>query len=388
MRICHLADTHLGFRQLHRVDDAGRNVREQDVYRAFSEAIDTIVELRPDTVVHAGDLFDSYHPSTAALGVALDGLRRLSDAGIPIVIIAGNHSTPRVAAAEHIFGVLERFGGVHVVYRGTQVVRIAAREGDGTLAVRAIAHDNDPEVMASALRGSRPTHDADFDVLVAHVGLDGVGKLVGAEAGSVEVSGETLDAAANFDYVALGHLHKYEAVRENAAYAGSIERLSWADTPKTAPYKGILEVDLAAGRMSPDYLRLHPLAVRAQITLPPVDASTTDDLTAAIIGRAQAAGDELDGAVVRLQITNVSAAELSAVDHRAVAAAYARCLHFERDAQPTSGSVAANAAPALRDFLLAWAAEHAPKAPADELIARALTFLAQADQQLATETSP
>lgn len=387
MRICHLADTHLGFRQLHRVDDAGRNVREQDVYRAWNEAIETIVELRPDAVVHAGDLFDSYHPSTAALGVALDGLRRLEGAGIPIVIIAGNHSTPRVTAAEHIFGVLERFGGLHVVYRGTQIIPIAARDGEATLAVHAIAHDNDPDVMAEALRAARPTGEADFDVLVAHVGLDGVGKLVGAEAGSVELSGEALDEAADFDYVALGHLHKYDAVRENAAYAGSIERLTWADTPKTTPYKGILEVDLAAGPMSPDYLRLHPLSVRAQLTLPAIDASKTDDLTAAIIARAQAAGDELDGAMVRLQITSVSAAELSPVDHKAVAAAYARCLHFERDAQPTSGSAAAGAAPVLRDFLLAWAAEHAPKAPVEELIARTETFLAQADQQLAAETS-
>ncbi len=132
MRIVHLADTHLGFRQLHHVDATGRNVREQDVYRAFERAIDTIVELKPDAVIHAGDLFDSYHPSSAALGVALDGLRRLREAGIPVVIIAGNHSTPRVAAAEHIFGVLERFGGVHVVYRATEVIEFTSRDRQGT----------------------------------------------------------------------------------------------------------------------------------------------------------------------------------------------------------------------------------------------------------------
>lgn len=384
MRICHLADTHLGFRHLHRVDDAGRNEREQDVNRAWNAAIDTIVELAPDAVVHAGDLFDSYHPSTAALGVALDGLRRLHEAGIPVVIIAGNHSTPRVAAAEHIFGVLQRFGGVHVVYRGTQVVRIPARDGDATLAVHAIAHDNEPEAMAEALRAARPTDDADFHVLVAHVGLDGLGQVVGAEAGSVTLSGETLADAGDFDYIALGHLHKFAPARENAAYSGSLERLSWADD---APRKGVVEVDLAAGRMSADYLRLHPVPTRAHVTLLAVDAAQVDDLTAAVLARADEAGETLNGAMARLTIKNVSAAEWNAVDHKAVAAAYSCCLHFEREPQLTGQSAVADAPPELRDFLLAWAAQHAPKAPAEELVARAEAFLAQADQALIAESS-
>jgi DNA repair exonuclease SbcCD nuclease subunit len=385
MRICHLADTHLGFRQLHRVDDAGRNERELDVYRAWTAAIDKIVELRPDAVVHAGDLFDSYHPSTAALGVALDGLRRLHEVGIPVVIIAGNHSTPRVAAAEHVFGVLERFGGVHVVYGGTQVIEITAREGSSTLAVHAIAHDNEPEVMAAALRAARADAGADFHVLVAHVGLDGLGQVVGAEAGSVTLSGEDLAGAGGFDYIALGHLHKFAPARENAAYSGSLERLSWADD---APHKGIVEVDLAAGRMSADYLRLHPVPTRAHLTLPAIDAAQVDDLTAALLARAEEGGEALKDAMVRLTIRNVSAAEWNAVDHKAVAAAYSVCLHFEREPQLTGQAAAAAApAPALRDFLLTWVAEHAPKAPAEQLVTRAEAFLAQADQALIAEAS-
>jgi exonuclease SbcD len=383
MRICHLADTHLGFRQLHRVDDAGRNERELDVYRAWNAAIDTIVALEPDAVVHAGDLFDSYHPSTAALGVALDGLRRLHEASIPVVIIAGNHSTPRVAAAEHIFGVLERFGGVHVVFGGTEVINITSRDGSATLAVHAVAHDNEPETLAGALRDARPS-DAQFNVLVAHVGLDGLGQVVGAEA-SVMLPGETLAGAGDFDYIALGHLHKYAPARENAAYSGSLERLSWADD---APHKGVLEVDLAAGRMSAAYLRLHAVPTRAHITLPAVDAARVDDVTASLLARAEEAGEALEGAMVRVTIRNVSAAEWNAVDHKAVAAAYAGCLHFERESQLTvHAGEGGEAAPVVRDFLLDWAAKHAPKAPAEELVARAEVFLAQADQALIAESS-
>ena len=374
MRIVHFSDTHLGFRQLHRVNDAGRNQREQDVYDAFERAIDTIIELAPAVAIHSGDLFDSYHPSSAALTVALDGLRRLREAGIPVVVVAGNHSSPRVAATAHVFGVLERFGGAHMVYGGPREVRV------GEVAVHAIPHDNDPHRLAAALRAARPSADAGFNVLIAHVGLDGLGKVVGAEAGSVTVSGEVLAGTGDFDYIALGHLHKFAPACANAAYAGSLERLSWADD---APVKGIAEVDLAAGRRSPHYLELHPVEGRRFVTLEPVDAATVSNLSDAIIARAD--GTDLAAAMVRLSVRNVSVADWNAVDHKAIAEAYAAGLHFEREPQligamPTS---AAAAAPGLRDFLLGWAGEHAPGLDPDNFVARAEAFIALADQELA-----
>lgn len=378
MRIVHLADTHLGFRQYRYLNDSGRNHREQDVYDAFEQAIDLIIELRPQAVIHAGDLFDSYHPSSAALGVALDGLARLRDEQIPVVIIAGNHSTPRAAGAEHIFAVLERFGGLHVVYDATQVVHLG---DDHRLAVHAIPHDNDPERLAASLREARPDTDARFNVLVAHVGLEGLGQIVGSEAGGITLSAETLADADGFDYIALGHLHKLAPVRDNAAYAGSLEQLSWADD---APLKGLIAVDLAADRFSADYLRPQPIPGRIHITLDPIDAATLDhSLTEAIIARGQDV--DLTYAMVRLTVLNVSVADWNAVDHRAIAAAYKACLHFEREPHYIGASTpSAEATPQLRDFLHTWLAEHAPRTDADNFVARAEGFLSLADQELAS----
>lgn len=373
MRIVHLADTHLGFRHLHRVNPAGRNEREQDVYDAFNEAIGKIVELAPAAVVHAGDLFDSYHPSSAALGVALDGLQRLREAGIPVVVIAGNHSTPRGATAEHVFAVLERFGGAHIVYSGAREVRI------GGLAVHAIAHDNDPERLTAALRAARPTSNADFNVLVTHVGLDHLRQVVGPEAGSLTLPGDALAGAGDFDYIALGHLHELAGARDNAAYAGSLGQLSWADKAKV---KGFVEVDLDANRHSADYLTPHPIEGRPFITLDPIDAATVPSLSDAIIARAD--GVELDGAMVRLSVHNVSVADWNAVDHKAIAEAYARCLHLEREAQFVGDATSsAEAAPQLRDFLRDWLAEHAPTLDVEDFIARAESCLSLADEELA-----
>jgi DNA repair exonuclease SbcCD nuclease subunit len=381
MRVVHLSDTHLGFRQLHRVDDAGRNVREQDVAHAFTEAIDRAITLAPDAVIHSGDLFDSHHPSAAALGVALDGLARLRAADIPIILIAGNHETPRALAAEHIFSVLERFGeGVHAVHAGPEAIRV------GGLAVHGIPYDNDLARMTEAIRAARPDPNAEASVLVAHVGLAGLGGVVGPEA-SLAISGEALADSHAFNYVALGHLHKFAPVADNAAYAGSTERLSWADD---APVKGLVEVDLARDPTDRGYLVRHALHVRPHLELEPVDAAQAGDLTAAIVARAAEAGPgALCGAVVRLWVRNVTAADWNAVDHQAIAAAYAECLHFERRAEPRGALADARTAdavaiPALREFLLRWPGAQARGVDPEDFVARAEGFVALADEELAT----
>jgi DNA repair exonuclease SbcCD nuclease subunit len=57
MRLVHLSDLHLGFRQYQRLTPTGVNQREADVALAFRRAVDRTVELRPDLVLVAGDVF-------------------------------------------------------------------------------------------------------------------------------------------------------------------------------------------------------------------------------------------------------------------------------------------------------------------------------------------
>lgn len=126
MKIIHLADTHLGFRQYAgKLDlDRGLNQRECDVYDAWQRAVDIAIDRNPGLVIHAGDLFDSSRPTPFAITQALDGFRRLREAGIPVVVIAGNHSTARFRSAHgSVFQILERFG-IHAVWNGPQTIRI------------------------------------------------------------------------------------------------------------------------------------------------------------------------------------------------------------------------------------------------------------------------
>ena len=99
MKIIHFSDTHLGFSDLDVTNSEGVNQREADFYKAFSDVIDAILEIRPDYVIHTGDLFHRASPSNRAITFAMMQLKRLQEAKMPLVIIAGNHSTPRTSTS-------------------------------------------------------------------------------------------------------------------------------------------------------------------------------------------------------------------------------------------------------------------------------------------------
>ncbi|HEU5311052.1 MAG TPA: DNA repair exonuclease, partial [Candidatus Eisenbacteria bacterium] len=112
MKIAHLADIHLGFRQYHRLTPNGINQREADVANAFRSVIDQVIEARPDAVLVAGDLFHAVRPTNAAIIFAFRQFQRLREAlpEVPVVIIAGNHDTPRSSETGSILRLYEELG--------------------------------------------------------------------------------------------------------------------------------------------------------------------------------------------------------------------------------------------------------------------------------------
>ena len=97
VKLAHIADPHLGARQYHRQTPTGINQREADVAQAFRAAVDGVIAARPEVVVVAGDLFHTVRPTNAAIVFAFRQFQRLREAlpEAPIVLIAGNHDTPR-----------------------------------------------------------------------------------------------------------------------------------------------------------------------------------------------------------------------------------------------------------------------------------------------------
>ncbi len=253
MTLLHFSDTHLGFQAFEAVNDAGVNTREQDVYDAFEHVMDRILALRPDVVVHSGDFFHRPSPSNRALTFGLEQLRRISDAGIPVVLIAGNHEAPKTVFTSPILKALRTIPGIFPVFEE----KYALFEWDG-LAIHALPHINDLRRQDTEIEHleARP---GVFNVLLLHTSLGKDFRM--EEYGEQMFPPEAYDRLQNFQYIALGHWHQYQPVtlHPNAWYSGSTERFSDAE----AGYeKGFILLDTDTGQH-----RFEPIPTRPWLKL-------------------------------------------------------------------------------------------------------------------------
>ncbi len=238
MRIFHFSDTHLGFQAFDRVTDTGVNAREQDVYDAFRHVVERILELRPDVVLHSGDFFHRPSPSNRALTFALEQLRRLCDARIPIVIIAGNHETPKTIYNSPILRALRSLDCVYPMFGDTW----EKFEFDDAV-VHGVPHINDTRLLHQELERLQPV-PGKFNALMLHTSLGK--RFLMEEYGEQVFPAEFEAKLAGFQYIALGHWHNCQKIDLHpcAWYAGSTERLS--DT-EIGSEKGFLMLDIGAG---------------------------------------------------------------------------------------------------------------------------------------------
>jgi DNA repair exonuclease SbcCD nuclease subunit len=303
MRLIHFSDTHLGFAESSKVDPATQiNVREQDAYAAFNAIIEQAVALKPDLVIHAGDLFHSARPSNRAITTAAVGFRRLGSAGIPLVLIAGNHSVPRVATAGCIFDVWQVLPGIYSAHRGQyEVLEI------GAAAIHCVPHVATEAALAAELGKVQPRLDKRFNVLVMHGAVRRAGEAGAAmEFNEVVVEQERLGRFAGFDYVALGHYHRRLQVAPNAHYSGSPERFH---VDEAGYEKGFLEVDLEAHKPT-----FHAVATRAIVKLPLINCrgqAFEDILDAVRAGLVKHGG--APGAIVVVRLEDIDVVNLTAV---------------------------------------------------------------------------
>jgi DNA repair protein SbcD/Mre11 len=319
MKIIHLADTHLGYKNFSGKVDSVRNLnqRECDVYDAWHAAVDLAIQRQPDVVVHAGDLFDSSRPSPRAIVEALNGFGKLRDADIPTVVIAGNHSTPRFRSGGSVFEILREFG-IRAIWSEPETLRING------IALHCVPHEPQAEQLLDDIRSLKLDAKADANVLVLHAGLEGVRQDY-HEVNEIALAPEELTKG-EFDYVALGHLHKFNAPQVNAAYAGSLERLDFGDADGD---KGLVEVDLNAGAGSNDFLRLHPIATRPMLDLMvPCEGLSPVEVLEALTTATE--GAALDGAVVRVRFDSIQRDVYHALDLAAVEELFEPCLHVVR----------------------------------------------------------
>lgn len=293
MKICHLADLHLGFRRYYRETPDGTNVREYDVALAFQRAIADVIAQRPDVVLFAGDVFHRVRPPNGAIILFENELARLR-AALPdavVVVIAGDHDTPRENETGFILPVAQRFG-VHVALSEPVVIPVP---GGSITAVP----------NAAVTRMPAPPDGPGHHVLCSHGDIAGYG----APAPERGLDPDALERA-GWSFVALGHYHVSCAVRPRVWYAGALEYTStdvWSELRKQCELgvdgKGYLSVQLGAEAAVVEFRPIGP--ARRHLDLEPIDATglSLEQINAALAERLDSI--EIDGACVRLVVREI-----------------------------------------------------------------------------------
>ncbi len=327
VRIAHLADAHLGVRQFQRLTPDGVNQREADVAAQFGRAVDAVIARGPDLVVIAGDLFHSVRPTNRSIVEAFSQLARLRRElpGAPVVLIAGNHDTPRSTESGSI---LQLMAGLGVDVADGERRRLTYPHlGLGVLAVPHAA-------LLAGDRDFRPDPACRLNLLVTHPEMTGYFPERGeSDYGGVRVDPDVLGG--EWSYVALGHYHVASQVAPRAWYCGSLEFTSpniWDEAEverQRGVTKGLLLADLETGAV--ERVALPPS--REVQDLPALDAAGMGarELDAAIEGRLAGVAGGIAGTVTRLVVWNVPRDLAHALDHGALRATRAAALHFQLD---------------------------------------------------------
>ncbi len=254
----HIADTHIGVETYGRLDPAtGLNTRVLDFTACLEYAFDEAIERQVDFVVFSGDAYKACDPSATHQRQLAICVHRLSSAGIPLVIVIGNHDAPVAFGKANSVDIFRTLGtkGVHVADSDC-IIDLDTRSGPVQVACLPWLHRSHLLAMedhknliesdllqhlqqlgARIVDGLSARVDTRYPVvLAAHVAVADA-LLSGSEQTAVigrdPIFLTSTLARPAFDYVALGHIHRHQDMNAGATppvvYSGSIDRIDFGE---------------------------------------------------------------------------------------------------------------------------------------------------------------
>ena len=241
MLFSHISDMHLGLVQY------ASEEREQDVYLAFNESIDTSIKDHVDFVIFAGDIFNVPNPSGTAIVQMGNALKRLKQNNIDSFFILGEHDISRVRSTPipYVYHNLEfskYIGqGTPIEYKGILLA------GFDKIRKTEISQYEEKFAQVDKIANEHTGHK----ILVLHQGITEFNKFAGEL--------QSTDLPKNFTYYAMGHLHdtdikNFNHLKGPISYPGSIE-LTTSEGIKEAK-KGFFEVDISQKEATPNWIQL------------------------------------------------------------------------------------------------------------------------------------
>ena len=328
IRLLHIADIHIGMENYGRTDpQTGLNQRVMDFLRRLTDAVDYALDHEIDVVIFAGDAYKTRDPNPTYQREFARRMKRIADAGIPVVMLVGNHDLPAVAqkaTSISIFNTLD----VPNTFVGDRekLWQITCRRGQ-PLQVATVPYPLKSRLLADeALRGQSidetdALHAADPGgqypragrrgapaadvpaVLTGHFSVQEASQgserniMIGRDVAVPR--GVLADPA--WDYVALGHIHKHQSLNGDAhppvIYSGSIERIDFGEEREP---KGWVVATVQRGRTDWQFHTHYNRPARPFVTIAVDVREEEGDPTPAVL--AAIAGHDLTDAVVRVSL--------------------------------------------------------------------------------------
>ena len=235
MKLIHLSDLHLG----KRVHEFSMLEDQEYILKQILHVVD---EEKPQGILMAGDIYDKPIPSAEAVRLFDDFLCSLGERRQQVFVISGNHDSPdRLAFGNRLMDP----GGIHIspVYRG-QIKPYVLADTYGPVYIYMLPFlkpvqvsqyfpEAEAETYTDALRTAveqLEIHTSLRNILVTHQFVTGA---LRSDSEDISVGGaDNVDASvfAQFDYVALGHIHRPQNVgSERIRYCGTPLKYSFSE---------------------------------------------------------------------------------------------------------------------------------------------------------------
>jgi exonuclease SbcD len=320
IKILHLSDIHMGSGFSHGKTNptTGQNTRLEDFVTTLSSCIDSAIAHSVDLVLFGGDAFPDATPAPFVQEAFASQFRRLADANIPTVLLVGNHDQHSLGLGGASLCIYRTLGVPgFIVGDSLETHRIETKNGPiqvitlpwltrSTLLTRpeteklSLSEVNHLLIdrLSTVLEGEIRKLDPQVPtVLLAHLMADNAE--YGAERFLAVGKGFTIPLSLltkpQFDYVALGHVHRHQNLNPSnnppVIYPGSIERVDFSEEKED---KGYVIVELQPGNCSWEFC---PLKVRKFRTIR-VNVSESEDPQEDLVKAIQK--HKIKDAVVRL----------------------------------------------------------------------------------------
>jgi len=319
MKIVHISDLHIGYKAYNKLEKNGLNIREMDILSAFQESLEKIAKINPELIIIAGDVFHKPRPSNFSLFFAIKFLQKFREScQSPIIIIGGNHELTKSTEAGSVLNVFE------AVIPNVKVIENKIKE---------MAFDKLKLNVVCAPYGAfaalskyilKPNKDFKYNILTMHGSYNSKKcPEISKNEHTALIEEENINGL-EWDYVALGHYHKYTELEKNIYYSGAIERTSSNIWQEAKDPKGFIEYNLESKE-----IKFHELKTRRVYDIKKINADTlTAEQINLKIDEEVAKIKDFGNSIIRITLDNIDPLAIRNLNYSKIREYRKKAVHF------------------------------------------------------------